>query len=41
VAVEDRLDTLAGELAAIRTDQAPSAPRDDLSMDQERLGLSE
>jgi hypothetical protein len=40
-AVEDRLDALADELGAIRASQAPPAPSPDVSMDQERIGLSE
>ena len=43
--VEDRLDMLADELAAIRTSAAredpPPPPPAEVSLDQERLGLSE
>lgn len=38
--VEDRLDGLAREIAAIRTN-SPSAAPSPVSIDQERLGLSE
>ncbi len=44
-AVEDRLDALADELATIRTSAAeatpPPPPPAEVSIDQERLGLSE